>query len=102
MGHSPRDRKELDETERTHTVYIVYMAGNSQDLKAWCGINPKGRRPKTSGEIDVSVGVLRQEKKPASLCAGSQARRILVYLGESQPFCSALNLKIAEIKMWKT
>ena len=31
---SPRDHKELDATEHTHTLYIVYMADNSQDLKA--------------------------------------------------------------------
>ena len=34
VGYSPRDRKELDATEHTHTLYIVYMADNSQDLKA--------------------------------------------------------------------
>ena len=34
VGYSPRDRKELDATEHTHTLYIVYMADNSQNLKA--------------------------------------------------------------------
>ena len=34
VRYSPRDHKELDATEHTHTLYIVYMADNSQDLKA--------------------------------------------------------------------
>ena len=43
-----------------------------------------------------------KKNKVSQLKDNQQSGRKNCCLGESQPFCSVLNLKIAEIKIWKT
>ena len=88
VGYSPRDCRVGRDWAHTHHIHSIYGWQLPRFKSQWCSFDPKARRPKTSEKLDVSVGVLRQEKKPVSLCAGSQARGILIYSGESQPFCS--------------
>ena len=65
-------------------VWINQDNSHPRFKSQWCGFNPKARRPKTSGKVDVSAGVLRQGKEASvSLCRQSGKGNSRLLGGES-------------------